>query len=321
MEKKLILFLSANPKDPNYPELELIKESNALEDKIRTAEHAKEIAFSQRHEISIGNIQQYIADNKPQIVHFSGHGEKEYLILEGIDEQTEEGNAKALANMFRILNNRRSLDEEKKIRCIVLSACYSEQIAKAVARYVDFVVGMSNAVREDTAKIFAEYFYYHLCSGESFGDAFEFARSQIQLLGIPGQDIPKLEKRKDIDPYSAFLFVAKPHRTRTMQDITEKFNDFVAGKTTVVEFWENERQGGLCEILLSFSEDDKIPAVEKGEIRSIMSNIPAKLNAWKLANNINNQTQVSLLDGEIRQMYINALEILKKYIDGSRNNE
>jgi len=98
--------------------------------------------------------------------------------------------------------------------------------------------------------------------------------------------------------------------TMAVKNLTEKFNDFVAGKTTVVEFWENERQGGLCKILLSFSEDDKIPAVEKGEIRSIMSNIPAKLNAWKLANNINNQTQVSLLDGEIRQMYINALEIL-----------
>ena len=215
MEKKLILFLSANPKDPNYPELKLIKESNDIEDKIRTAEHAKEIAFKQRHEISIGNIQQFIADNKPQIVHFSGHGEKEYLILEGIDEKTEEGNAKALANMFRILNNRKSLAEEEKIHCVVLSACYSEQIAKAIARYVDFVVGMSNEVREDTAKIFAEHFYYHLCSDESFGDAFEFAKSQIQLLGIPGQDIPKLKKRNDIDPFAVFLFARKPQRTKT----------------------------------------------------------------------------------------------------------
>ena len=93
------------------------------------------------------------------------------------------------------------------------------------------------------------------------------------------------------------------------------------GRTTVVEFWENERQGGLCKILLSFSEDEELTAIEKGEIQTIMSNIPAKLIAWKQANNINNQTQVSLLDGEIRQMYINAIKILRKYMESSRNDD
>jgi len=315
LEKKLILFLSANPDDPDYDELHLVKECNELADKIKAAAHGHEVDFRQRHEISVKRIQEIIADTSPQIVHFTGHGEKEHLVLEGIDGQTERAKAKALANMFRILNKRKSLVEEKKILCVVLSACYSRQIAKAVAEHVDFVVGMSNEVGEDTAKIFAEHFYYHLCSGESFGDAFEFGKSQIALLGIPGQDIPKLEKRNDIDPSTVFLFAAKNDLPETTLD--QKYRELITGRTTVREFWEDEARGGLLNILIYFSANYKDAGMSQGEkdsIDTILSHVPPKLTSRDQADLSGNHTLRDQLDGEIREMYSDALDILRKYL-------
>lgn len=319
MEKKLILFLSANPKDPDYDELHLIRECNDVADKIRYAKHGNEVDFRQHHAISLAKIQEIIADTSPQIVHFTGHGEKEHLVLEGINEQTEHAKAKALANMFKLLNKRKSLAKEKKILCVVLSACYSRQIAKALAEHVDFVVGMSNEVEEDTAKIFAEHFYYHLCSGESFGDAFEFGKSQIALLGIPGQDIPKLEKRNDIDPSTVFLFAAtkkKPDLTITTLELDQKYRELITGRTTVREFWEDEARGGLLNILLYFSVNYRAVGMSEGEknsIDTIISHVPPKLHSRKEAHTAGNHTLRDQLDGQIRGMYGDALDILRKY--------
>jgi hypothetical protein len=74
-DKITILFLSANPRGTK--KLDLIKESNAIEDIIDSAVVGDQFLFKQRHEASVSRLQQYLIKYKPQIVHFAGHGNDE----------------------------------------------------------------------------------------------------------------------------------------------------------------------------------------------------------------------------------------------------
>lgn len=232
MPLKKVLFLSANPQgtDP----LKLIRECNNIKDKIKSATYSKEFDFEQRHEASITGLQRYLLEDKPQIVHFSGHGtEHGALLFQDAKDQPEEVRIKAISNLFKILNERKSIPKEKKIQCVVLNACYSQKMAKAIAKYVDCVVGMSNEVRDDAANAFAESFYYSLASGESANTAFELGKNQVEMLSIPGQDIPKLECKEGVDPDSIMLATEESievERKVPKEQETEEFKPY----TTIV---------------------------------------------------------------------------------------
>ena len=205
---KKILFLSANPDDTDN--LELIKECNRIQQKIRTTSNNENVVLMQMHEISVQNIQEEISRNNPQIVHFSGHGDVGSLAFQDIDGNVEEVKGKALGNMFRFLNSRNSINKDKKIKCVILNACYSNSIARHIIPHVDCVIGMKREVQDDTATTFAEGFYFYLCSGESVQVAFDGAKSQIGLdPGLVGENTPNLLPRDGIDPLQMFLFSNK----------------------------------------------------------------------------------------------------------------
>ncbi|MCI0558857.1 MAG: CHAT domain-containing protein, partial [Nitrososphaera sp.] len=139
-----ILFLSANP--AGSKELKLITECNNVRNKIKASRYSDDFDFEQWHEASLHGLQGYLLGANPQIVHFSGHGAEDgTLVFEDFGGQPEMAKIQAIANLFRILNERRSIAAEKKVRCVVLSACYSEVQARELAKYVDCVVGMKNA--------------------------------------------------------------------------------------------------------------------------------------------------------------------------------
>src|SRR6185503_5746879 len=98
-----VLFLSANPIDTD--KLQLIKECNNIYEKIRSADHGNEFSFDQRHEVSSSQLQDYLLDLKPQIVHFSGHGSKSgNIIFQGEDGVSEEASVDSVSKLFKILN-------------------------------------------------------------------------------------------------------------------------------------------------------------------------------------------------------------------------
>ena len=75
-----ILFLSAIPAETKP--LELIKECNLINQKIRSSVGRKLFKLEQRHDISIKWLIEELMNYNPQILHFSGHGsEKSALIF------------------------------------------------------------------------------------------------------------------------------------------------------------------------------------------------------------------------------------------------
>ena len=169
-----ILFLSANP--AQTAPLNLIKECNLINQKIKSSAGRELLKLEQRHEISIKWLIEELLNYNPKILHFSGHGsEKSALIFKNENTgQIEEVSPSALSKLFKVLG--------KDINLVFLNACYSEKQARAIAEHVDCVIGMSTAISDIAAIEFASTFYSSLGFGRSVEDAFDFSSSSVRVI-------------------------------------------------------------------------------------------------------------------------------------------
>jgi hypothetical protein len=195
-----ILFLAANPSDTNH--LRLDEEVRAIDQALRKAKYRDDFELEQHWAVTASDLQEALLRHEPHIVHFSGHGsQKGEIILESSEMRGQSHreislsespsiskpgyvSAKALANTLAILKD--------NIRCVVLNACYSKIQAEAIGEHIDAVVGMSRAISDPAAILFAEAFYRSLGFGRNLNEAFRLARNLIDLHGLPEEDTPQL---------------------------------------------------------------------------------------------------------------------------------
>ena len=75
----------------------------------------------------------------------------------------------------------------------------------AIAKHVNCVIGMSDAIPDHTAIEFASTFYSSLGFGKNIKDAFDLAMTQLGLLSMPGDKIPKLIVKEGMDASKIFI--------------------------------------------------------------------------------------------------------------------
>lgn len=85
---------------------------------------------------------------------------------------------------------------QEHVICVVLNACYSENVADAIRQYIPYVVGMSDNIGDDASLKFAIGFYDALAHGRTFEEAFQFGRNAIDH-NIPESLVPVLKKKPD----------------------------------------------------------------------------------------------------------------------------
>lgn len=192
-----ILFLTANPKDSTR--LRLDEEEREIEHRIMLAQKKDQFLLIKKGAVRTGDLQLYLNQEKPTIVHFSGHGSEENrIVLEDKLGNSVEVPIEALERVFETLKD--------NIRCVVLNACYSLEQAKAISKNVDFVVGMSDSINDYAAIAFSYAFYLALASGRSIGNAFDQGINEILLSGYKGEDEKlNLLIRDNIDASKAFI--------------------------------------------------------------------------------------------------------------------
>ena len=88
------------------------------------------------------------------------------------------------------------------MECVVLNACYSEIQADAIAKHIDYVVGMKREIGDTAAIEFAVAFYDALGAGKSFEFAYELGCNAIQWSNVPHHLIPILKHEKVFLPES-----------------------------------------------------------------------------------------------------------------------
>jgi hypothetical protein len=202
---KIILFLAANPLATGR--LRLDEEMRGIIEGLRQSSQRDRFEFKSLPAVRYRDFSGEILRTNPAIVHFSGHGmgieargednphTRKFILDEveadrgGLVVEDEAGQVKilsseALAGLFELFAD--------CVECVVLNACFSHAQAQAIAQHIPFVVGMGKAIGDRAAIEFAIAFYTALGEGKEYEFAFKFARTAIDLAGIPEGKTPQL---------------------------------------------------------------------------------------------------------------------------------
>jgi hypothetical protein len=90
-------------------------------------------------------------------------------------------------------------------RLVVLNTCDSANQAQPIVQFVEAAIGMTQGIGDDAARAFASQLYSSIGEGQPLGIAFEQARLQVSLAGIPEDQTPALFTREGIDPNTILL--------------------------------------------------------------------------------------------------------------------
>ena len=202
-----VLFLAADPTDATR--LRLGEEHREIQQKLQMAKERNLFNLEERMSVRPEDLIQALLDTSPQVVHISGHGSYDgALCFEDAMGITHPIEPAGLAALFARFSD--------QVQCVILNACYSEMQAKAIAKYVDYVIGMKQEIADKAAIAFAVGFYQGLGAGLDIDDAYQLGCVQIKLQGIQDDLIPVLLKKNKCPD------VKKPHRC-TQRDSKKNF--------------------------------------------------------------------------------------------------
>jgi hypothetical protein len=203
---KNILLLAANPK--NTANLRLQEEEREIKERLRLNGYGKTPIFS-TGATRIRDIQLAMLDFNPHVVHFCGHGTGERgLVFEDNNSREQIVTSEAIAMIFKLFA------QQEQLECVVLNACYSEEQAKEICKYVAYVVGMSESIGDDAAIEFAIGFYTAVGAGKSYEFAYEMGCNAIKLADLTESNIPILLKNSDL--------IVKPQILITTEELKHK---------------------------------------------------------------------------------------------------
>lgn len=186
MDSIAILFMAADPTDASR--LRVGQEMREIQEKLQLSKLRDRFLFHQRMSIRPADISQALLDVQPQIVHFSGHGTAAgTLCVENEVGETHLVQPDALAALFEQFAN--------QVQCVLLNACYSETQAQAIAKHIEYVIGMNEAIGDTAAIAFSIGFYQALGAGRTIVDAYKLGCVQIRLQNIPEHLVPVLIKK------------------------------------------------------------------------------------------------------------------------------
>lgn len=197
-----ILFLAANPTDTGR--LRLDEEIREIEEGLKRSPGRETFELVAKWAIRIKDLRRALLEHQPHIVHFSGHGAGDNgLVLENEVGQATFIKAETLKRYFRLCPS---------VKCVLLNACYSQVQADAIATHVPYVIGMNQAIGDNTAIQFAVGFYDALGHQRSVPDAYEWGITAIDAEPIVIQRniaaYPESLNPQAIDPVTPILITS-----------------------------------------------------------------------------------------------------------------
>jgi hypothetical protein len=195
MNKIKVLLLASNPEGTNH--LKLDEEVRAITEKIRASEHRDLLEFVSVWAVRADDLLQQLNQHKPQIVHFSSHGNSiGEIILVDNQGQPKSVSTRAIKALFTTMKD--------NVRVVVLNACYSKQQAEAITEVIDCAIGMNSAIGDQAAIVFAASFYRAIGFGRSVQEAFEQANVALMLEEIPEESTPEILVKAGVNPSQVF---------------------------------------------------------------------------------------------------------------------
>lgn len=208
MSKVIVLAFAADPlsarNDGRTPRLLLDEDVRLIGEKVRAAKHRDALEFDWRWAARTDDLLQALNETRPQVVHFSGHGGGQGLVLVSADGQRPHPvDSAALGELFRVFRG--------DISVVVLSACFSLPQAEAIADAVGCAIGTRKEISDAAAITFNAAFYRAIAFGQSVQGAYDQARLALRLEHFADRECPALVVRAGVD--AAALVLVRDEKT------------------------------------------------------------------------------------------------------------
>ena len=159
-----ILYLAATPKD--QAPLRSDEEMRNVRERLQLGRHRDSFRLEPCVAARLADIGQALLDYGPQLVHFSCHGQPDgMLLIEDESGYTDLVTPDGIAQLFGL--------HADTIRCVIVNACHSMLLARAMVQKVDYVVGMRCQIGDEAAILFSVGFYQGLSAGRPIPEAFD----------------------------------------------------------------------------------------------------------------------------------------------------
>lgn len=187
-----VAFLLASPAETgainvgmDYREAEAAVQLSADREKLELK------AFPAAH---VGSLLDALNEYEPDVLHFSGHGGGQAILLDRQEVRTSGG----LAVNFDVARSMIAATD-KRPQLLVLAACQTVSGARVFLDVVPLVVAMSDNISDWAAAFFSRRFYGALVSGRSVGHAFEQAKAYLVAEQLQDAHLPTLLSADGVD--------------------------------------------------------------------------------------------------------------------------
>ena len=142
------------------------------------------LSLKQEWALTTDALMQAVLDENPDIIHFSGHGKQEGIILQDEIGEPKTVTGEALSALFELFKD--------TVKCVVLNSCFSQPQAEAIRLHIPHVIGMKSSILDKGAISFSTGFYKAIGAGRDVQFSFKLGIAAIKLEGVSGDDIPIL---------------------------------------------------------------------------------------------------------------------------------
>lgn len=180
-----VLVLYSNPGASQRLRLDL--EHRAI-DTVLAELNLEPLTFMRRHAVTADDFISAIRSGDFEVIHFSGHGAEEGIILEKLpSRESELIDAQRLATVLNTYSPRR--------RALLFLSCFSSAAISTLTTTAPFVITVTGPAGDDACIQFAASFYRCYLERESIEEAFNFACCQVEFLGL-GKDLNAVLSRR-----------------------------------------------------------------------------------------------------------------------------
>ncbi len=182
--KTKLLFLAAQPSD--LAPLNLEKEY--LEIRRIFKKKRQHFEITEEFDVTIDSFFESIREEDPHIIHFSGFGTKDAVILSRkTDRSSHDIPYEFLASAFKLLKG--------KTEFVFINTQGSCLFAKVISRFIPYTIGLKGTITDKDAISFSSGFYSALAIEKNYEKAFEFGKKLLKAKSLndiipPSNNIP-----------------------------------------------------------------------------------------------------------------------------------
>jgi hypothetical protein len=168
-----VLFFGANPLDTSR--LRIDEEIREIQLTIKQGSERDNVLVKTVWAVRARDITDALMEFQPNFVHFAGHGGGP----EGSFAAESDGGQAHVIPVDGLVKAFKTVGDD--VRCVIVNACRTERLARALAAVVPCVIGMRQSVGDRSAIRFSVGFYQALTAGRSIETAFDVGVAQLMM--------------------------------------------------------------------------------------------------------------------------------------------